>query len=142
MIEDAYSVLGNPIKRKKYDDTLGENYKKTIEKPAPPMEKSPMWEGRTQSRKILKLLPMGNLARRFIATMEINPEFELKSQIKKYLMAASFQKVRVYKNVTLDQISKSTRIGRQYLVAVEPMISFTSCPGFVRGFISQFGKNI
>jgi cytoskeletal protein RodZ len=51
------------------------------------------------------------------------------------------QKVREYKNVSLDQLTKYTRIGRHYLVALEAN-DFHSLPAqvFVRGFVAQMSR--
>lgn len=51
------------------------------------------------------------------------------------------QKVRLYKKVSLDQLSEHTRIGRQYLISIEANDFGTlPAPVFVRGFIRQYAQ--
>ena len=68
-------------------------------------------------------------------------EEEIKAQ--KIFDGTFLQKVRLYKNVDLDQLSKISRVGRNYLMAVESN-DFHSLPApvFVRGFVSQLARHL
>ena len=51
------------------------------------------------------------------------------------------QKIRLYKNISLEQLIEETRIGKPYIVAIESD-DFTALPApvFARGFIVQIAK--
>ena len=49
--------------------------------------------------------------------------------------------VREYKNLDIDQITEHTRIGKDYLHAIErDDFDFLPAPVFVRGFLVQLAK--
>ncbi len=51
------------------------------------------------------------------------------------------QKIRLYKNISLEQLIEETRIGKPYIVAIESdSFSALPAPVFARGFIVQIAK--
>ena len=72
---------------------------------------------------------------------KIDPAFEDEIKQAEDFSGTFIQKVRLYKNINLDQICETTKISRPYLIAVEAN-NFTSLPApvFVRGFIVQIAK--
>lgn len=168
LIEDAYAVLGNPHKRKEYDDKLSgrrpsadkENPKK--EKPAappPPIEaerasspateskispaafsEADVWGGKVVN-KPASSSSTDSIGRTALSNFDVNSDFETEIANQQIWDGTFIQKVREYKNISIDQLTKYTRIGRHYLVALEAN-DFHSLPAqvFVRGFVAQISR--
>ena len=178
LIEEAYSVLGNNLLRRNYDDALrsgnapqpgagaapvastmmpGATPPPTITAPPQPVAPSPaaiasqhqsLPDFSTPEKPVpsapKKLahepLPPG-MGRTSLSTYKIDDAFE--AEIKN---AADFdgnflQKVRLYRNISIDRMSDSTRISRPYLMAVETN-DYKALPAavFVRGFVVQVAR--
>ena len=85
-------------------------------------------------------VPEGFGKTRFSA-YQIDPNFENEINQTRVFDGAFLQKVRIYKQVNLDQLSQETRISRTYLSALESN-NFKSLPApvFTRGFVVQVAK--
>ncbi|MGE3974029.1 MAG: helix-turn-helix domain-containing protein [Bdellovibrionales bacterium] len=143
IVEDAYAVLGNPLKRRQYDDKLratqpaaqtldsnnnhapSQNQKKGTDEKKNPGVQDP------------------NIDRTAFGHYTINPAMEDEIKNQQVFDGTFLQKVRLYKNVDLDQLSKASRVGRNYLVAIEEN-DFHSLPAsvFVRGFVAQIARQL
>lgn len=75
------------------------------------------------------------------SSYQIDPNFENEINQTRVFDGAFLQKVRIYKQVNLDQLSQETRISRTYLSALESN-NFKSLPApvFTRGFVVQVAK--
>lgn len=156
LIEEAYSILGNPIKRKAYDDMMREQQKikdsshlKLISSESTdhkPTEKDAEVDAWTEAR----LRPPASRSwgeadkgggRTPFSHYKIDETFESEIAAQEVFDGSFIQKIRQYKNVNLDQVVKATRIGRHYLVAIEAN-DFHSLPApvFVRGYVLQVAK--
>jgi hypothetical protein len=82
-------------------------------------------------------------ARTPLSNYKVVPSMEEEIRLQQVFDGTFLQRVRNYKNVDLDRLSKVSRIGRNYLVAVESN-DFHSLPAavFVRGFISQISRQL
>lgn len=166
LIDEAYTVLSNPYKRKKYDHERVHGEEMVV----PPMGDIPFFTGdeitqdltTTESIKA-KMPPLREMA-------DGNPEIDsnkptlqktetlelgttvfsryktdevFEDQIKACdnFSGEMIHKIRLYKNVTLDQISEMTKVSRAYLAALEND-NYTSLPAqvFIRGFLVQISK--
>lgn len=138
LIEEAYAILGNPRKRKEYDDGIDKKANvvtpghlslvSTGSAPAPTAGEKPA--------------PVKDkVGRSGYSRYEIDDSLEKEIQSQEVIDGAFLQRVRAYKNISLDQVTKATRIGRHYLIAIEEN-DFGSLPApvFVRGFIVQVAK--
>lgn len=148
LIEDAYSVLGNPIKRKEYDDKVSGKISpapKTPSRIGPEPKITPEMLAEADIWGDAKLLrqPTGTdpLGRTALSNYDVNPEFESEIVNQQIWDGTFLQKVREYKNISIDQLTKYTRIGRHYLEALEAN-DFNSLPAqvFVRGFVAQVSR--
>ncbi|MBK7845204.1 MAG: helix-turn-helix domain-containing protein [Bdellovibrionales bacterium] len=85
-------------------------------------------------------VPEGFGKTRFSA-YQIDPNFENEINQTRTFDGTFLQKVRIYKQVNLDQLSQETRISRTYLSALESN-NFKSLPApvFTRGFVVQVAK--
>lgn len=136
LIEEAYAILGNPRKRKEYDDGL-DNQSKVV-KPshlslinsdqAPPTNAKP---GPVNDK----------VGRSGYSRYQIDEQMEKEIAEQEVFDGVFLQRIRTYKNISLDQVTKATRIGRHYLIALEAN-DFASLPApvFVRGFVVQVSK--
>lgn len=82
-------------------------------------------------------LPPGT-GRTNLSTYKIDDAFEGEVTRNEDWDGAFLQKVRLYKNISLDKMSEATRISRTYLMAVETN-DYKNLPAavFVRGFVVQ-----
>ena len=160
LIEDAYAVLGNPVRRKEYDDRV--SGRGTGPRPAaipiepvhsPPMAMpepqitpemsaaSDSWAEAKVVRQPTTPSAADSIGRTALSNFDVNTEFEVEISNQQIWDGPFIQKVREYKNISIDQLTKYTRIGRHYLVALEAN-DFHSLPAqvFVRGFVAQISR--
>lgn len=131
LIDEAYSVLGNPIRRREYDHSL-----RIVLEPTP--ASAPAAVSSPPAKPFSSEKTIGKTA---FSHYEIDPAFEEQIKFQEIFDGSFLQKIRDYKKVTVDQMATSTRIGRNYLVAIEAN-DFLSLPAtvFVRGFIQQIAR--
>ncbi len=113
LIDQAYFVLSHPERRSTYDKELLKSHNKNI----------------LQKNMVIK------------SYYKKDPMFEKQIEEKDIFDGPFLKNIRNYKNITLDEISKVTRIGKPYLIAIENNdYQALPAPVFVRGFISQYAK--
>lgn len=185
LIEEAYSVLGNPSLRQAYDEARarGESQPQVSlrsvaasipmpsAQPAPqspvtpaqmatvasehralpdfgaPKTQSEMQPEMTSSFGVKTIpstakssLPPGT-GRTSMSTYKIDEQFETEVAGALDFDGAFLQRIRLYKNISIDRMSEATRISRPYLTAVESN-DFKNLPAavFTRGFIVQIAR--
>ena len=119
LIDQAYFVLSHPIRRKAYDEEISQ----------------PVSDVHKGKQSLLnKNIPITSHYKK-------NAIFEKQIEEQDVFDGPFLQSIRNYKNITLDQISLVTRIGKPYLIAIENNeYQLLPAPVFVRGFISQYAK--
>jgi curved DNA-binding protein CbpA len=158
LIEEAFLILGNQSKRKEYDaqllargskskshnlpdftpDEAGNYSVKSVE----PKKNQPKESGNAEPKNIplTNNVPDG-FAKSRLSVYETNPELEKEIATQTQFDGAFLRKIRQYKNVNIDQLSKETRIGRSYLAALEAEdFSALPAPVFLRGFVIQYAR--
>ncbi len=164
LIDEAYNVLGNQSTRKSYDEArqaaMGSrggaqgtsaapvSQTKTAAVPAasvPSMASAAhlpdeLSEKRT---KLSQAIAMPGQGRTQLSTYKFDETFENEIASAAEFDGGFIQRVRLYKNVSIDKMSEATRISRTYLMAVETN-DFKSLPAavFVRGFIVQVARQL
>jgi hypothetical protein len=151
MIEEAFQVLGNEAKRRQYDEKLStpsENADSLPDFP-PPKEVEVMQLRKPESGEVsIKRtdfdknapIPEG-FKRSRLSVYEIKPDVEEEIKTCKEYDGGMLRKIRLYKNINLDQMAKETRISRTYIAAVESNdYEALPAPVFVRGFIIQISR--
>jgi curved DNA-binding protein CbpA len=160
LVEEAYSILSHPESRRAYDQKLlrerGENVERHAaeffltqdsaefstpeplpefvfkeeasvpSRPAPASRhsESPRREGKTP-----------------ISSYEVDPAIEETIRSEEMFSGDFLRLVREYKNIDIDQITDYTRIGKDYLNALEREDFDTlPAPVFVRGFLIQLAR--
>lgn len=158
LIEEAYQTLSHQARRKEYDTKLGLTPHAPVKptgKPVIPVQpassssssssaghaSSEAWVGPvkvTVGRK--EETPQG-FARTKFSTYEVKPEMERKIADMKECDGQFLQSVRLYKGVTLDQLSDAIRVTKSTLVALESNdVGALPVAVFTRGFVTQFAR--
>jgi len=144
LVEEAYQTLSHQARRKEYDIKIG------IAKapPSRPAAAQPMrsrsqdqWIGpvRTSSGK-KEELPSG-FARTKFSVYEVKAEMEREIEAAQEIDGLFLQKVRLYKGVTLDQMSEEIRVIKSTLVALEANdLEALPVAVFTRGFVVQMAR--
>lgn len=167
LIDEAYSVLSNQFRRKEYDKRHSSNKKigetmqhqqhaqpnQASSSPQSTLKTAAVDEHRafnktyTQLQGVKGVLIKNNAQVKSVpgktrfGSYAVDTEFEKQMQEFEIFTGETLQKVRLYKNITLDQVSEFTKVSRAYLIAIENN-DFTCLPAvvFLRGFLSQFAK--
>ncbi len=155
LVEEAYTILSHPETRRAYDQKLVRERGEQVERHAAdyflrnaagelPSEPFPTFESTPAEPSETKKSPQSqsrNQGRTPLSTYDIDPEIEQTIASEQNFTGSFLRVVREYKNLDIDQISELTRIGKDYLHAVERE-DFNSLPApvFVRGFLIQLAR--
>jgi curved DNA-binding protein CbpA len=151
LIEEAYRTLSDHSRRSLYDREVGSDKNLATEAgledmPLPDVEPlnspkpKPPVTTYSASASSKESVPEG-FARTKFGIYEVDSEFEGLLKTTEAFDGTLIQKVRLYKNINLDQLSDETRISRQYLAAIEAHdFEALPAPVFVRGFVSQIAR--
>jgi DnaJ-class molecular chaperone len=139
-IEEAYSVLGFPEKRREYDRIRGLN-------PTGYAQGAPVENGsRIQyedfgSNLIEARVSKVTAQKKFALEFNENPEMERKIRDSNEFTGAYLKEIREYKNVTLERMAELTRISKTIITALEEE-ELTKLPAevYVRGNVFQIAK--
>jgi hypothetical protein len=150
LIEEAYQTLSHQGRRREYDMKLGlidprvksgaqpglsirhEQAKKKVDDP---------WVGPVKVvHRSKEEVPKG-FARTKFSVYEVKPEMETELTAVEECDGKFLQKVRLYKGVTLDQMSEEIRVIKSTLVALEANdLDVLPVAVFTRGFVMQFAR--
>ena len=83
------------------------------------------------------------MSRTSMSTYKVDDAFEAEINSTSDFEGQLLQRIRMYKNISLERMSESTRISRPYLTAMENN-DYKSLPAavFVRGFVTQVARNL
>ncbi|MCC6276866.1 MAG: helix-turn-helix domain-containing protein [Oligoflexia bacterium] len=152
LIDEAYSVLSNHARRKQYDENdqvdiplpsgtemAAQSFPyATISTPQTPPVSMPAIPPSVTTPKPVEA---GVTATTRFGSYKKDASFENEIKNAELFDGTFLQKIRLYKNVTLDQLSDSTKISRSYLDALEGNeYGSLPAPVFVRGFLVQYAK--
>jgi curved DNA-binding protein CbpA len=142
-IEEAYSVLGFPEKRKEYDRIRGFNqsgflpvHNSMEEAKAPEVQYEDFGSNLIEAKvsKITALKKFG---------LEYTPDQEMDQQIRdcSEYTGPFLKKIREYKNVNIDRMAEMTKISKTLLVAIEnEELNKLPADVYVRGYVYQYAK--
>ena len=158
MIEEAYQTLSHQARRREYDVKIG------LVKPQPMVtssvprrsmtpdvqpsaqimsqanSQSNSWLGSVKTGGKKEDLPKG-FSRTKFSVFEVKPEIESELETREDIDGLFLQKARLYKGVTLDQMSAEIRVTRSTLVALEANdLEALPVAVFTRGFVVQFAR--
>ncbi|MFA7613339.1 MAG: helix-turn-helix domain-containing protein, partial [Candidatus Caldatribacteriota bacterium] len=134
-IEEAYSVLGFPEKRREYDRIRGFN------QPTQPVQSAD--KGTLQyedfgsnlgEAKVSKISAM----KKFGLEFEVNQEMEDRIRDCSIFTGPFLKEIREYKNVTIERMAEMTRVSKNHLRAIENEDpSQLPADVYVRGYVYQ-----
>jgi curved DNA-binding protein CbpA len=150
-IEEAYSILGFPEKRREYDRLRGYNQTKAHQtstrehvNTAQTVETHPKdaiqyedYSSNLIEAKVSKL----TAAKKF--GLEFNEDTEMDRKIRECVEFTGLflKQVREYKNVTIERMAEMTRISKTHITAIENEdISKLPADVYVRGYVYQYAK--
>ena len=155
LIEEAYQTLSHQARRREYDVKIGlvkqtpmvtSSVQRKADPPAPNARETSngiggsTWVGAVKTAGKMTDVPKG-FARTKFSVFEVKQEIEQEIESREEVDGLFLQKIRLYKGVTLDQMSDEIRVAKSTLVALEandtealPVAVFT------RGFVVQFAR--
>lgn len=151
-IEEAYSVIGFPEKRREYDRLRGFNqsgFAQNYSSPAP-SGNSATFESRANDK--IQYEDFGsNLIEAKVSKITAQKKFGLEytedSEFDKTIAettefnGALLKKIREYKNVTIERMAEMTRISKTHINAIENEdLAKLPADVYVRGYVYQYAK--
>jgi hypothetical protein len=148
LIEEAYQTLSHQARRREYDAKLGLIDPRVKPDPATSMRQEKAkkkvddpWVGPVKVvHRSKEELPKG-FARTKFSVYEVKPDIEAGMAAIEECDGAYLQKIRLYKGVTLDQMSEEIRVIKSTLVALEANdVDALPVAVFTRGFVVQYAR--
>ena len=150
-VEEAYSVLGFPEKRREYDRIRGFNQSGISQARNPNhVHQASMIEERPKdsieyenygSNLIEAKVSKITAQKKFGLEFEGHPEMERRIRDCSDYSGTFLKEIREYKNVTMDRMAEMTRISKTHLTAIENEdISKLPADVYVRGYVYQYAK--
>ncbi len=163
LIDEAYAVLSNSAKRREYDKTLAKNSPSAEPSSATPIQKTPAAATEDLPDFMLPAtepvktpspssptkakepepssVPGKGYGKTIISHYNVDESFETEIANQTVFDGTFLQKVRHYKNISIDQLSETSRISRPYLISVETNdFHALPAPVYVRGFIMSVAR--
>jgi curved DNA-binding protein CbpA len=158
LIEEAYTVLSDPDKRRQYDMAKGIRHE-----PAPGQMAAETLSSISSAEPAVTAAPTASqddhqinpprqttgeynmpkivAKKRFALEFEVNQEMEDKIEQATEFNGALLREIREYKNVDINRMADLTRISKTYLRNIEEE-NLENLPAlvYVRGFVYQFAK--
>lgn len=144
LIDEAYSILSDPDKRRLYDEARGINqdinYRNS--KPSSQQDQDSTHNLRgtpqtTQHNNMSKIVAK----KRFDLTYNVDQEMEKRIEAATDFNGAFLQEIREYKGVDIPRMSDMTKVSKTYIRHIEEQ-AYDKLPAaaYVRGFVYQFAK--
>ena len=134
LIDEAYQVLSNTESRKRYNHMIDNASTGSVAPSQPPQSSG------YAAHKPKNYTPEGH-AKTQLSVYKINPQFEDIIINNDTFDGEFLRRVREYKNIDLSHLSEHTRIGKNYLNAIESNgFEALPAPVFVQGFLKQLAK--
>lgn len=141
-IEEAYSVIGFPEKRKEYDRLRGFNQHgfatAVDEHPEPrPNVQYEDYSSNLIEAKVSKI----SAQKKFGLDFKETPEMERKIQDCTEFTGPFLKQIREYKNVSVERMAEMTRVSKRHINAIEKEdLSQLPAEVYVRGYVYQYAK--
>jgi hypothetical protein len=138
MIEEAHSVLSDPMRRKDYDESRSRDHVSSHLG-----EVIGVTEDYVIRRRMDHLRPhlADGMARTAYSTYTIDQEIENHISTCEVFDGAFLNRIRTYKNLSLELLADATRVSRTYLTAIEKNdYKNLPAPVFVRGYIIHLAR--
>jgi curved DNA-binding protein CbpA len=141
VIEEAYVIVSDPEKRRRYDYIRGFNQNRETETVVSAhntaQRKAKSEEESRSTNKISKLVANKKFSLEYDRNMEFENEIESTTEFTGSLL----KKIREYKNVDLVRLADLTKVSKTYLAKIEEEDT-NNLPAlvYVRGFVYQYAK--
>lgn len=130
LIDEAYSIISDPAKRRQYDQAQG--------RPLPPVQEEVVPSSPRPPENLMKKIMA---TKRFTLEHDIDPEMEKEIEGATEFTGPFLQKIREYKNVDIIRLCEMTKISKTYLRKIEQEdLSGLPALAYVRGFVYQYAK--
>lgn len=145
LIEEAYSTLGNQDTREIYDQkfqVLTHRQQEPLVKPSPEEEVAVEQRATTVDKKtVTEVTTPTGLGKTPLSTYRVDETLESLIVHQDFFDGKFLGKIRRYKNVELEDLSKTTCISMKYLYALEDD-NYSALPAgvFTRGYVHQYCK--
>lgn len=148
-IEEAYSVIGFPEKRREYDRLRGFNLNtnksyvsQESTQPAAALEQSDRFQYESFGSNLIEAKVSKLTAqKKFGLEYEENPAMERRLNDSVEYTGAFLKEIREYKNVGIERMAEMTRISKTHLTALEnDDIAKLPAEVYVRGYVYQYAK--
>ncbi len=150
LIEEAYSVLGFPEKRREYDRLRGFNLSGIPQGNSTEVPTASYVEKRNKDSiqyedfgsnlieaKVSKISAHKKFGLEYAEDTEMNRKIEECTEFTGHFL----KKIREYKNVTIERMAEMTRISKTHIQALENEdISKLPADVYVRGYVYQYAK--
>ncbi len=139
IIEEAYSILGDQVKRDRYNQARG------IKTQDPQFAQTNIMPAQLTQAQTLRDTHMSvtrsAMSKKFELDYKVDTQFEEIIEKTTDFSGEFLKKIREYKNVDLYRLSELTKVSKTYLDKIEKE-DFSSLPApvYVRGFIYQYAK--
>lgn len=137
LIEEAYNILSNPTKRKKYNQARGivvEDETNFMASSKPKEEKETESQVMSQMNKLVA-------KKRYGLDYEQNADFEKEIEQCSEFTGEFLKKVREYKKVDISRMADMTKISKTYLQYIENEdVEKMPAIVYIRGFVYQYAK--
>lgn len=147
LIEEAYSIISDPVKRAKYDEARGfnkeshQNKKKEIQYSTSPVSNLSRDSINNPKPNVENKMTKLMAAKRFALEYNQDPEFEKEIESATEFTGDFLKKIREYKKVDILRLAEMTKISKTYLKKIEEEDT-QGLPAlvYVRGFVYQYAK--
>lgn len=146
LIEEAYTILSDPIKRQQYNDARGiANEKEVRLVGRQSIDSGEITKDKENSEDGNQLKDIS--MKRMIVKNKYALEYKQDSEIEKEIEQCEeytgefLKKIREYKNVDIPRLAEMTKISKTYLGYIEnEEVDKLPAPVYTRGFIYQYAK--
>lgn len=140
-IEEAYSVLGFPEKRREYDRVIGTNQNLGDARSSIPTTQEKIQYEDFGSNLIEARVSKINAQKKF--GLEFNEDLEMERAIRECtdFTGEFLKKVREYKNVTVERMAEMTKVSKTFIRAIEEDdVMKLPADVYTRGYVYQYAK--
>lgn len=148
LIDEAYTIISDPIKRKQYDQARGFNQNLSDNQRQQATTNSRVTEDEEAHsiRQTATSTNKNNMAKivaqkKFGLDYNKDENFENEIEQSSNFSGEFLKKIREYKNVDILRMSEMTKVSKTYLINIE-LDAFDKLPAavYIRGFVYQYAK--
>ncbi len=137
LIEEAYTILSDPVKRKQYNEVRGIETIESNHHQAQLAPQQPTQEEKKIDVNVERKVAKNKYALDFVENEQFEKEIE---QCSEYT-GDFLKQIREYKKVDINRLAEMTKISKTYLTYIEEeAVGKLPAPVYTRGFVYQYAK--